>query len=76
MTWVYAREENEYETYINLDKSYGLYPVEDSGIWYIDAYMVGDRVTRQARLNGSWTTLGDALDVVRRLTQGVDPETF
>lgn len=60
--------------YMNLDNVVALGLAEESGTWFVDAYL--DDTVVLGRLAGSWPSSADALEAVRELTAGVDPSTY
>lgn len=58
--------------FANMDYVRSIYPVEESGVWYLEANIADTG----NKINGSWATWADAVEAARQLTQGIDPSVY
>ena len=63
--------------YGNTDQVHSMYAVETStDVWAIRAFLPTDRVNYAFQLAGTWATQAEAIEVIRQITDGIDPSTY
>jgi hypothetical protein len=72
MTWV----RDDSAGYGNLDKAFSVVSTEVTpGVWALRAF-VNQGVSYSFQLAGTWSTQAAALEVLRKITDAVDPSTY
>lgn len=63
--------------YGNLDRVHSVHAVETvPGVWAARAFTPEDPVNYAFQLAGNWSTEAEVVEVIRKVTGGIDPSTY